>query len=303
MRCPARRERTESDEFSASFERQLVTNLAVRVTGIYSRNTDSYRVSNNKRPYEVFNIPITNRDPGPDNITGNVDDPGTFVTYFDYAPEYAGRANQQPTLINDPNAEQSFKSFEIAASRRMANRWQFMASYSATKLHVPYVSNTGGGLAVDLTSFDPNAEINTLDESWEWLTRVSGAYVFPWDIQFSTNFEHRSGTPQARTVSFTGGKQITSITLRVDPIGSLRLPHLNILHFRVEKAFNLLVAEAGAAGERLQRGQHQHDAARPVVSGRYLRRRITPPRIAELSALHFWPEKSPWFLSSWSLVD
>ena len=275
-----------SDELSLSVERQLIPNLAVRLTGIYSRNSNSYRVQNNLRPYEVYNIPITNADPGPDGRVGTADDPGTFVTYYDFPAAYAGRAFQQPMLINDPKAEQSFKSVEIAASKRMANRGQFMASYSATKLHVPYVSNTGGGLAVDLTSFDPNAEINTADNNWEWLARVSGAYMFPADIQFSANFEHRSGTPLARTVSFTGGRQIPSITLRVEPIGTRRLPHLNILNLRVEKSFRLTAARKVALRVNVFNAMNISTVlGQTVLSGpNFLQpTSITPPRIAEAS--------------------
>ncbi|MBI2186563.1 MAG: hypothetical protein HYU37_05490 [Acidobacteria bacterium] len=50
-----------SHEVSLSLERQLADNLAVRVTGIYSRMVNTYRVQNNKRPYESYTIPVTNR--------------------------------------------------------------------------------------------------------------------------------------------------------------------------------------------------------------------------------------------------
>src|SRR5438093_9925822 len=73
-----------SDEFTASIERQLIPNFAVRVTGIYSRTFDNYRVLNTLRPPDVYTIPITSRDPGPDGSVGTGDDPGTFITYFDY---------------------------------------------------------------------------------------------------------------------------------------------------------------------------------------------------------------------------
>jgi hypothetical protein len=133
-----------SHEVSLSLERQLVTNLAVRATGIYSRITNSYRVQNNKRPYDAYNIPITNRDPGPDGRLGTADDPGTSITYWEYSPALAGVAFQQPMLINDRKSDSDYKSFEVAVSRRLVNRWMFMGSYSATKLHVPYVANTAG---------------------------------------------------------------------------------------------------------------------------------------------------------------
>ena len=62
-----------------------MANFAVRVTGIYSGQlqylTGTLSVD---RPYEAYNIPITNADPGPDGTVGTADDPGTFVTYYDY---------------------------------------------------------------------------------------------------------------------------------------------------------------------------------------------------------------------------
>lgn len=123
----------------------------------------------------------------------------------------------------------------------------FLASYSATKLNIPYAPNTagvtdftgGGGLTVILSSYDPNAEIFATNETWEWLGRLTGAYIFPWDVQLSANFEHRSGDPWARQVSFTGGQTIPQIRLRVEEIGTRRLPNLNILNLRVQKSFFL----------------------------------------------------------------
>jgi hypothetical protein len=55
----------------------------------------------------------------------------------------------------------------------------------------------------------------------------------------SVNFEHRSGDVQARTVSLTGGGTIPSITLRAEPIGSLRLPNQNTVDLRASKRFSL----------------------------------------------------------------
>ena len=63
--------------------------------------------------------------------------------------------------------------------------------------------------------------------------------VLPHDVLVSANFEHRSGTPYARTVSFTGGTQIPSLVARVEPIGARRLPNINLLHMRFEKSLRL----------------------------------------------------------------
>src|ERR1700752_2125102 len=102
-------------------------------------------------------------------------------------------------LINDSKSNASYSSVELAASRRLANRWMMQASYSATKLNVPYVSNsmiTSGSACigcVDLTTYEPNAEIFAANQTWEYLTRLSGYYQLPWGVSASANYENRSG--------------------------------------------------------------------------------------------------------------
>ncbi|MBI2187067.1 MAG: TonB-dependent receptor [Acidobacteria bacterium] len=150
------------DELSISIERQLMTDFAVRATGIYSRTINAQRVQNNLRPFEAYTIPVTNLDPGPDGRPGTADDPGTSVTYWEYPASLAGRTFQQPMLVSDSRADQTYKSFEVAASKRLSNRWQMMASYSATKLDIPITQNTQGccdfqnpGISLFLSTRDP----------------------------------------------------------------------------------------------------------------------------------------------------
>ena len=88
-------------------------------------------------------------------------------------------------------------------------------------------------------NINPNTYILANNNTWEWLFRASGAYVFPRNVMVSVNFEHRSGDVQARTVSLTGGGTIPSITLRAEPIGSLRLPNQNTMDLRASKRFGL----------------------------------------------------------------
>ncbi len=238
------------DEFSLSIERQLISDFAVRATGILARTINAQRVQNNLRPYGAYNIPVTNPDPGPDGRLGTADDPGSSVTYWEYPVSLAGRAFQQPMLVSDHRADQTYKSIEVAASKRLSHRWQMMTSYSATKLHIPITQNTQGccdfqapGISLFLSTLDPNAEINTANNTWEWQARATGAYVLPRDVQLSANFEHRSGTPYARTVSFRGGRTIPVQQIRVEPIGTRRTPNINLLHVRVEKSFHVTQAQ------------------------------------------------------------
>jgi hypothetical protein len=227
------------DQLSLSVERELAHNLAVRVSGVYVHSFNEPRRLNTLRPYGAYNIPITNPDPGPDGRVGTADDPGTFVTYYDYPAELAGRAFQRTIQIDDPRSNETHKTIEVAMTRRLTGRWQVMASYSATKNDTLAPKPTGTGFP-QAANLDPNTEINTGNQTWEWLGRLSAVYVFPGQVTASANFDHRSGVPQARQALFTGGRQIPSIVLNVEPIGSLRLPNTNVTDVRLEKSFSVL---------------------------------------------------------------
>jgi hypothetical protein len=222
------------DQYSASVERQLIQTLAVRGTAMYVHSFNNYRTQNNFRPYDSYNIPVTRPDPGPDGRAGTADDPGVSFTYYEYPASLQGAQFIQGMLINPPGMDASYTSFEFAASKRLSNKWSLMASYSATKRDVPIQAD--GGAPPD---FNPNAEINTADKTWEWLTRISGSYFLPWDIVLSANFSNTSGAPWARTVLFTGGRTIPSITLNVEPLGSHRYDSVNLLDVRAEKRLRI----------------------------------------------------------------
>jgi len=241
----------KQDEFSISLEQELVSNFAVRATGVYSRAMNTYRIQNNRRPYEAYSIPITNRDPGPDGEVGNGDD-GGLVTYHEFSPDLAGLDNEVMMPINDPRADPTYKSFELAAVRRLANRWQFMVSYSATKVNRPMnydlaispeINGDEQRSSIYAANYNPNAEFNTAVRTWDWDAKFTGSYLFPADVLVSANFHHNSGEPFARTVRFEGGETIPDIVMNVEPIGTRRLPNINLLTLRLEKNFRLTAAQ------------------------------------------------------------
>ncbi len=230
-----------TDEYMLQFERELMPGWGVRLTGIHSRVLNWYRYENTLRPYESYTIPITNTDPGPDNIRGNADDPGTVITYYEYPVALRGNAFQAPWIVNDPAANKKYTSFEIAASKRLADRWSMQASFSFTQIDDPLPANTSGGTgAFEANTRDPNAEIFAADNTTEWQGRFSGSYLLPWaDIQLAANYQARSGAYWARTAVFRGGVTIPSITLRVEPRDAHQRPTIHLTDFRVEKRLRL----------------------------------------------------------------
>jgi hypothetical protein len=285
------------DELTLSFERELMANFSLRATGIYSQTKNVQRQLNTFRPYEAYNIPVTNRDPGPDGRLGTADD-GGLVTYFEFSPDLAGRRFEQFTPINDSRANQSYRTIELAAVKRLANRWQLVTSFSATKKNQPIgarnsASSLGFGTASPVFSaagehvgfFTPNADINSVYKTWDWDGKLTGTYIFPADVAVSGNFHHTSGDPFARDVRFRGGETIPSIVLPVEPIGTHRRPNLNLLQVKVEKRFPLPRAQTATVTLNLYNALNANTATglQNRSGPEFLRpRSIMPPRLAEL---------------------
>ena len=275
-----------------TLEREVAANVSLRATGAYSQVRNVFRVQNNLRCYESYNVPVTNRDPGPDGRVGTADDGGLF-TYWEFPVALGGRQNEEVMAINDPKADANFGSVEVALIKRLANRWQFMASYSATKKDRPIIMGltsgaTFGQSSIDVGNYTPNDEINRADHNWDWDAKAVGTCIFPYDILVGANFEHRSGDVFARQVQFRGGRTIPAIVLNAEPLGTRRLPNINLLTLRVEKSFQTYAAHRLAVRVNVYNALNANTvtANQPRAGAQFLRpRAIMLPRIAaELSA-------------------
>jgi hypothetical protein len=223
-----------TDEFSASLEHQLAGTIAVRATGIHSRNHDTLRVTNLLRPPSAYNIAISRPDPGPDGVVGNGDDPGKTLTYWEYPSSLAAASFERFMRINDSRADTRYTSIELAAVKRSSRGYQFTASYSATKIDGELGPNNAFGPADN-----PNAEINAAAHYWEWQVKATGSYQLPYGLSAGANYELRNGDPFARTVRVTGGRTITNFTLPAEDRDARHLPMYALLDARVSKTVNL----------------------------------------------------------------
>ncbi len=268
---------TKLDQFSVSLEHELMANFAVRVTGMHVRNFNLRRVADVDRPYGAFNIPITNPDPGPDGRVGTADDPGRTFTYYDYPAALAGQGFERFMSVTPLGQQQTFDTIEVSVEKRLSNRWLFMAAYSATKSNAPFAEEA---------ALNPNAEINTSNETWEWVGKSSASYAFPLGLTASMRYEHRSGAPQARNVLFRGGRQIPTLVVNVEPIGTLRLPNINLVDVRLEKNFRVQGTHRISLWLNVYNALNSNSVtALTVRSGPnyLLPTAFLPPRIAELS--------------------
>lgn len=283
---PAERPPT-TDEFSASLEKQLPGSIAVRATGIHSRNHDTLRVTNILRPPSSYNVPVSRPDPGPDGTVNTADDPGKTLTYFEYPATLAGAAFEKFMRINDSRADSQYSSIELAAVKRSSRGYQFSGSYSATKI----VGELGGNTAFGPAD-NPNAEIGAASDLWEWQVKFNGSYQLPFGVTAAANYELRSGDPWARTVRVTGGRTIPNFTMPVEARDANHVPMYKLLDARVSKTvrlwrqqrldlqvnvYNVLNANTVQAVQT----RSSSTFGQPIASGGAT---ILPPRIIQLGA-------------------
>jgi len=218
----------KTDEYVLSYEHEVLRDWNVRGTGIYSRNFDLRRTETIAIPYSAYSVAITNPDPGFDGVRGTADDPGRNITYYEYPTTLSGVSNQSTRLVGWPG-QQTYKTIEFAATRRLSRGWQFNTSWVATKIDQPFT---------DEQALNPNSEINTALNYWEITSKVSGGYMFPW-FGVSADYQHRSGTPQAPQFQFSGGTTIRNLVVNTQPVGSIALPNTNLANIRLTRQFAL----------------------------------------------------------------
>ena len=224
-------------EATASFERELVNNVGLRIGYVFRRRADLYAFAgvNVLRPRSAYNIPLQRRDPGPDGVLGNGDDAGS-VTIYDYDAAYRGAAFVQQVQINSDTVER-YHTIETMVSRRLTGRWMAQASGFATKNH----------RWIEQQFQTPNDDPFALDETWGWGMNLSGMYRLPGDVRLAGFMQAKKGVTGQRTNIFRaadpdGGtplRQLSTVTLRLEPYGSQTGDMITSTNLRISKDLRL----------------------------------------------------------------
>ena len=103
------------------------------------------------------------------------------------------------------------------------------------------------------------------------------------------NFDHQSGDAFARQVQLEGGFTIPDIELNAEPIGTRRIPTLNLLTLRVEKNFRFRTSQRVGVRFDVYNMLNVNTAleVEPISGDRFLRPgEIAPPRVAEFGVTY-----------------
>lgn len=272
-------------EVTTALERELMANFGAKLYYVYRREMRLYEPVNVLRPYSAYNIPLVRRDPGPDGVLNTSDD-GTPVTLYDHDPAFRGAAFVGRKWLNREGKDNSYHTIEATLSKRTSQNWNMLASFSATKNH----------LWLDGIPESPNDEFFPLNSTWNWQFKAVGGYHLPYDLRLSAFFQHLSGAPQQRTYIFRrvdpdGGpplRELSTVTLRLEPIGARRQANLNVLHLRGAKTFSLggtrrLEIDLDLFNALNANAATQVDSRSGSTFG--LISQILPPRVARLGAM------------------
>ncbi len=221
-------ERPYTNEFTAGVDRELMPN--VKFSGVFTWRDEKMPQSNlnTAAPLDTW-VPVSRADTGPDGLPGTADD--STVTYYDRT-----LSGTQTLITNDPKQKQTYRGLEITMNKRLTNRWQLLGGYTYSRTRLRDIT----------VATSPNAFINTEgvvggserpDRPHQ--LKISGTYIFPWDVYVAANYRYQSGPPVSRRVnvpiSFGGG----SDNIYVEPQGAHRLDPLKTLDLRAAKTFRV----------------------------------------------------------------
>lgn len=232
-------------EFQVGLDRELMTNFGVSGSIVY-RSFVNFNWRNNGlvgTDY-VAGAPLTGTHPA----IGNYNVPVFIATRVP--------ANRAATEYRDrPDYSQRFLGFELAATKRLSNKWMARFGFS-TNDHREYFDspaaltdptgspaspNDDGGLVVRQSGGSGKSGIYQLLPKYQFI--ATGLYQAPWGINLAANMVNRQGfamqyfrdqVPTTDPVT-----RLKSVFL-LDKAGDKRLPSVTSLDLRVGKEFGFL---------------------------------------------------------------
>lgn len=227
-------------EFQLGVDRELIPNFGVSGTVTYRKFTNfNWRNNGLVGTDYVLSTPLT----------------GTSPAIGDYnVPIYiAGRipANRAATDYRDrPDYSQRFLGFELAATKRLSNRWMARFGFSnndhreyfdsAAGMTDPTPSatspNNDGGLVVRSSGGSGKSGIFQVLPKYQFI--LTGLYQAPWGINLAANMINRQGFAmqytRSQVVTTDPVTRLKTVFL-LDEAGDKRLPSVTALDLRLGK--------------------------------------------------------------------
>lgn len=216
--------RPYTDEFTVGFDRELIPNLKLSVSGIIRRERENNGSVDLGVPFSAF-TPVQRVDIGRDGLAGTSDD--ASMTVYNQDPATLGQ--NRLLFTNDDRFNSDYKGIEITVIKRFSKRWQAVIGYTGGKAEV-----------TALNVQNPNNLINTkgpINEDRSHIFKLSGQVLLPWGLYLSPNILLQTGAPVTRTVNFALNQG--NVTVNAEPRGNYRLESRKQIDVRLAKVFKM----------------------------------------------------------------
>jgi hypothetical protein len=208
------------DEYTAGLDLGLSRVVTLQFNYVRKIDGNGNQSINLALPYEAYTVVVDRVDPGPDNAGGTADDqtislysvPNTYPTF-----------GQNIQRIVQAEGNNRYHAFGVTLNKQYANRHSFLVSVDTDyrdlrdnaprnpneALYGPQSGNISGS-NLGTGNYQRGAP------SWNYAVRLSGSYLLPWDITYSSSFLAQSGDYFFREVQVRDGNN-TNVAIRVDP--------------------------------------------------------------------------------------
>jgi hypothetical protein len=276
-------ENTYVRQVTAYVERELMPNVGVRTGLVWNGRRQVRGQINVNRPLDVYTVPVTISDPGPDGRLNTADDGGTFTAFNLDAATLARPIVNITTNLAD--ADSDYYTWEVTATKREAQRWSLQASFAHTWRRETALSAGAG--------YTPTAFINTDDGSLNstvWQGKIHATLSLPRALRVTPIVRHQSGAPYGRTFTQAQPLNWGNATIRAEPIDAHRMPNITVFDVRTEKAFETRAGRLVGFFDVYNIFNTNAEQEITTASGASFLRpvAITPPRIARIGVKFVW---------------
>ncbi len=228
--------RPYTNEFNIGYEKQVFSSVLLAANYYFRNIKDQTGAENLDNPASDY-TPTTVDDNGNPLINSISGKP---MTLYNLNPADVGLSNYLITTIPELNSNH-YNGVELTATKRMSKGWQVLAGYTLQQQKGAY----SRGLGDDFNN--PNNDINRknaiLNYDATQMFKVLSNYTLPKSIALGLNYQHYTGYPLdpnngPPTAVFENLNQ-GQVSVIGAPIGSIRLPNVNIVNLRLSRPTHL----------------------------------------------------------------
>lgn len=223
------------DEYTAGLDLGLSRLVTVQFNYVRKLDGNAFYSTNLALPYDAYTVSTTGVDPGSDNRVGTSDD-RTLTVYS--VPRTYPTFGQNIERVVQTTGNNRYHAMGVTLNKQFANNYSFLVGFDSDyrDLRDSAPRNPNEALYGPGTATGNNYGVQNFQfarPSWNYAMRVSGTYMLPWGLSYSSSFVAQSGDYYFREVQIRDANN-TLLAIRINPQEG-RYPWTKIWDNRVTK--------------------------------------------------------------------